>query len=212
MNKIALLGIAILPILITTLFSQATADIKLLPPKFEKQVSLFDALKDRKTSRSFSAKELSLQQLSDLLWAATGVNRPESGKRTAPTAHDDREIDVYVAMAAGLFLYDPEQHLLKLVHHEDIRAATGRQEFVGTAPVNLIFVADYRRMKGDQSSKEFYAATDTGFISQNVYLYCAAEGLATVVRGMVERDQLAEKMKLHPDQHIVLAQTVGLPK
>jgi nitroreductase len=200
MNKIALLGIAILPILITTLFSQATADIKLLPPKFEKQVSLFDALKDRKTSRSFSAKELSLQQLSDLLWAATGVNRPESGKRTAPTAHDDREIDVYVAMAAGLFLY------------EDIRAATGRQEFVGTAPVNLIFVADYRRMKGDQSSKEFYAATDTGFISQNVYLYCAAEGLATVVRGMVERDQLAEKMKLHPDQHIVLAQTVGLPK
>jgi SagB-type dehydrogenase family enzyme len=207
-----LLGIGIFQILITTLFSQATGDIKLLPPSFEKQVTLFDALKNRKTSRSFSDKELSLQQLSDLLWAATGVNRPESGKRTAPTAHDDREIDVYVAMAAGFYLYDPDQHVLKLIHHEDIRSATGRQGFVETAPINLIFVADYRRMKGDQSSKDFYAATDTGFISQNVYLYCAAEGLATVVRGMVERSNLAEKMKLHPDEHIVLTQTVGPPR
>ncbi len=212
MSRRLLLGIGIIQILITTLFSQATGDIKLLSPKFEKQATFFDALKNRKTDRSFADKELSLQQLSDLLWAANGVNRPESGKRTAPTAHDDREVDVYVAMATGLYLYDPDQHSLKLVHHEDIRSATGRQEFVKTAPINLIFVADYRRTKGDQSSKDFYAATDTGFISQNVYLYCAAEGLATVVRGMVERSNLAEKMQLHPDQHIMLAQTVGLPR
>ena len=194
MSRRLLLGIGIFQILITTLFSQATGDIKLLPPSFEKQVTLFDALKNRRTRRIFSD------------------NRPESGKRTAPTAHDDREIDVYVAMAAGFYLYDPDQHVLKLIHHEDIRSATGRQGFVETAPINLIFVADYRRMKGDQSSKDFYAATDTGFISQNVYLYCAAEGLATVVRGMVERSNLAEKMKLHPDQHIVLTQTVGPPR
>jgi len=196
----------------TTLFSQATGDIKLLPPKFEKPVTLYEALKNRKTDRALSDQELSPQQIANLLWAATGVNRQESGKRTAPTARNDREIDVYVTMASGLYLYDPGQHVLKLIHQEDIRAATGAQEFVKIAPINLVYVADYRRMKGDQSSKDFYSATDTGFISQNVYLYCAAEGLATVVRGMVERSNLAEKMKLHQDQHIILAQTVGMPR
>jgi SagB-type dehydrogenase family enzyme len=115
-------------------------------------------------------------------------------------------------MADGLYLYDPQEHALGLVRAGDIRAATGRQDFVAGAPVNLVFVADYSRM-GDvpEETKKFYAATDTGFIGQNVYLYCASAGLATVVRGAVDRDALAEEMGLRPDQRVILAQTVGYP-
>jgi len=194
------------------LISQTAGNIQLQPPAFTNGATLLDALKNRKSERSFSEKELSLQQLSDLLWAACGVNRPESGKRTAPTAHGKKEIEVYVALAAGLYLYDADKHCLKLILAEDIRGLTGKQRFVKKAPVNLIFVADYKKMSGNKEAKDFYSAADTGFISQNVYLYCAAEGLATVVRGWVAREPLAKKMNLTPDQNIILAQTVGYSK
>ena len=152
-----------------------------------------------------------METLSDLLWAACGVNRPD-GRRTAPTAVNWQEIDVYVAMADGLYLFDARAHTLRLVKKEDVRALTGMQSFVREAPVNLIYVADLARMgRASQADKEFYSATDTGFVSQNVYLYCASEGLATVVRGMVDREALSRAMGLRPDQRIVLAQTVGYP-
>jgi SagB-type dehydrogenase family enzyme len=192
--------------------AQTAGDIRLLPPMFAKETTLYDALKNRKSERSFADADLSIQQLSNLLWAAAGVNREDSGKRTAPTAHNDQEIDVYAAMQTGLYLYNAKDHILEKVLDEDIRSATGNQEFVKDAALNLIYVADFRRAKGDAESKAFYSATDTGFISQNVYLYCAAEGLATVVRGWVDREKLAEKMQLHPEQQIILTQTVGLPK
>ena len=194
------------------LISQTTDDIQLLTSAFKNNASLMHALQNRKSDRSFSEKDLSLQQLSDLLWSANGVNRKASGKRTVPTARDKREIDVYVAMAKGLYLYDVDNHLLTLVLKEDIRALTGKQKFVKNAAVNLVFVADYDKMSGDRESKDFYSATDTGFISQNVYLYCAAEGLATVVRGWVNRERLAKKMGLRKEQKIILAQTVGYAK
>ena len=140
------------------------------------------------------------------------MNRPD-GKRTAPTALNRQEIDIYVATADGLFLYDAKANALQPVLEKDIRALTGRQPFVKDAPVSLVFVADYAKMgKGSDADKAFYSAADTGFISQNVYLFCASEGLATVVRGMVPRDELAQTMKLRPDQKIVLAQPVGYPK
>ncbi len=187
--------------------------IKLPPPQTEGSMPLMAALKARASSRAFSSKPLPLQVLSNLLWAACGVNRPESGKRTAPTAMNMQEIDVYVAMADGLYLYDAKQHALVLVLKQDLRAATGRQPFVADAPVNLIFVADHAKMaRATPEMKEFYTATDTGFISQNVYLFCASEGLATVVRNMVDKPALAEKMHLRPDQRVVMAQTVGYPK
>ena len=171
-----------------------------------------EALKERKSSRSFSDKELPQQILSDLLWAAFGINRPDSGMRTAPTAHNMQEIDIFVAMRKGLYLYEPKQHILKLVIAEDMRAVTGKQEFVGVAPVNLIYVADYSRMSKIGDENDFYSATDTGFIAQNVYLYCASKGLATVVRGWVDRKALGKAMNLGPDQKIILAQTVGYEK
>jgi SagB-type dehydrogenase family enzyme len=170
-------------------------------------------LKDRKSSREFSPEKLSLQVLSNLLWAASGVNRPESGRRTAPTAANWQEIDIYLAMAEGLYLFDAKSHLLKPFLAEDIRALAGRQPFVKDAPLNLIYVADFSRIgRGTPEEKEFFSAADTGFIAQNVYLFCASEGLATVVRANIDKPALAKTMKLGTDQRITLSQTVGYPK
>jgi SagB-type dehydrogenase family enzyme len=186
--------------------------IKLPKPQMTGGMPLMEALLARQTRREYSSKELSEQMLSNLLWAAFGINRPDSGKRTAPSAMNMQEIDIYVATADGLYLYDAKENALNPILSEDIRAATGPQPFVKDAPVNLVFVADFSRMRGSEENKVFYSATDTGFISQNVYLFCASEGLATVVRGYVERDMLAKVMKLRDDQKIILAQTVGYPK
>ncbi len=186
--------------------------IKLPKPQMTGGMPLMEALKARQTQREYSSEKLSEQMLSNLLWAAFGVNRPDSGKRTAPTAMNMQEIDIYVATADGLYLYDAKENALITILSEDIRAATGPQLFVKDAPVNLVFVADFAKMRGPEESKVFYSATDTGFISQNVYLFCASEGLATVVRGYVERDELAKVMKLRDDKKIILAQTVGYPK
>lgn len=198
---------------LTSAQSAGLKPIRLLQPQMDGGRPLMQVLKDRKTSRAFSSEKLPMQVLSNMLWAAWGVNRPESGKRTAPSAMNWQEIDVYVALADGLYLYDAKAHILELVLAEDIRAATGLQAFVKDAPVNLVFVTDLSRMGGvPADQKDFYSAADTGFISQNVYLYCASEGLATVVRGYVDRPALAKVMKLRPDQKVILAQTVGYPK
>ena len=187
--------------------------IKLVKPQMQGGKPLMEALKDRKTTREYSDRELPEQVLSNLLWAAFGINREDSGKRTAPTAMNRQEIDIYVAMSDGLYLYDAKEHSLKQTLTEDIREATGMQPFVKDAPVNLVFVADLTKMGGgSEQNKIFNAGTDTGFISQNVYLYCASEDLATVVRGMVDKDNLSKIMKLRDDQRIILAQTVGFPK
>lgn len=208
----ALVAAALLLLLASSAAAEAPGRIELPAPDMSGGMPLMQALSLRATSRSYSPKELPAQVLGDLLWAATGVNRPESGKRTAPTARNWQQIDVYVAMADGLYRYDHAAHALDLVLEKDLRAATGTQGFVADAPVNLVFVADYTRMGNiPEEYKQFYAATDTGFVSQNVYLYCASAGLATVVRGLVEREQLAEAMELRPEQHVVLAQTVGYP-
>ena len=170
-------------------------------------------LKERKSSRSFSEKKLPDQVLSNLLWAAAGINRKDSGKRTAPSAVNWQEVEVYVATADGLYLYDAKAHALNPILSEDIRADTGRQGFVKDVPVNLVFVADFSKItRGDEAVKVFYSAADTGFISENVYLFCASEGLATVVRGLVDKEALAKKMKLGPDKRVILSQSVGYPK
>jgi SagB-type dehydrogenase family enzyme len=173
---------------------------------------LMHVLKERKSARAFSARMLPKRVLSNLLWAANGVNRSASGGRTAPSARNQQEIDVFVATAEGLYLYDAKGHQLQPVLNRDIRALTGFQDYVREAPLNLVFVADFARMTGTPpENRDVVAAADTGFISQNVYLYCASEGLATVVRSGIDRDALAEAMKLGPEQRIILAQSVGYP-
>jgi len=187
--------------------------IQLPVPRTEGGKPLMQALKERKSLRSYDTKELSLQELSDMLWAACGVNRPGSGMRTAPSAKNMQEIDVYVAKADGLYLYNAGANTLQQVLKDDIRALTGKQDFVKNVPVALIFVADLSKMQGLLPQDiDFYAATDTGYISQNVYLYCASEGLATVVLGWVDKPALAKAMKLGPGRKVVLTQPVGHPK
>lgn len=184
--------------------------IKLLPPQTEGGKPLMQALKERSSTRSFSSRELPPQVLSNLLWAACGVNRPGSGGMTAPTAMNMQEIDIYVAMKDGAYLYKAKSNELIPILSSDIRESTGKQDLVKKAPVNLIYVSDLSKMR-DMSSQDadFYGATDTGFISENVYLYCSSSGLATVVRGWLDKTELAKAMKLRPDQRVILAQTVG---
>jgi SagB-type dehydrogenase family enzyme len=172
---------------------------------------LMEALSERMTRREFGPERLSAQVLSNLLWAAFGINRPD-GRRTAPSASNMQEMDLYAVMADGVYLYDAKAHALQLSIKEDLRAATGSQPWIATAPLNLVYVADYAKMgKRTDETKRVDSGTDTGFIAQNVYLFCASEGLATVVRGGLDRPAMEKALKLRPDQHVVLAQTVGYP-
>ncbi len=194
-------------------FTEDLKPIKLVKPQMDSGRMLMHVLKDRKSTRQFSPRKLPIRVLSTLLWSACGVNRPLSGGRTVPSPHKWYVIDIYVATADGVYLYDPLQHLLKQITKQDVRGLTGSQTFVRDAPVNLIYVSDLLKMpETNHEQKNFYSAVSTGFISQNVYLYCASEGLATVVRATVDRAPLAKAMKLRDDQMIVLTQTVGYPK
>lgn len=186
--------------------------VTLPPPQMTGGMPLMQALQARHSSREFSGRTLEPQQLANLLWAAAGMNRVDSGRRTAPSAHDWREVDLYVALADGTYLYDTLAHVLHRVLKTDVRALTGSQEFVASAPLNLVYVADRRRMlDATDEDKDRYAAADTGFIAQNVYLYCASAGLSTVVRGLVDRQALAAALKLSAQQRVILAQSVGYP-
>ncbi len=193
-------------------FAAERADIPLPSPRMDGGMPLLQALKQRQSARAFSPKALPEQVVADLLWAAFGINRPDTGKRTAPSARNWQEVDVFAITADGAYLYDANANVLKAVAAGDLRKLAGVQGFVGTAPLNLVFVADTARMTGSSPEDQaLYAGADVGFISQNVYLFCASEGLATVVRGMVDRDALAKALNLPDHKKIILAQTVGYP-
>jgi len=192
--------------------AQGGADIVLPPAQTEGGMPLMQALKARRTSRSFAPQELTSQMLSDLLWAAFGINRPD-GHRTAPSARNWQEIEVFAVLRSGAYRYDSAAHRLVAVAAGDLRPLTGMQPFVPISPLNLVFVADYAKMKeAPAESQALYAGTDTGFISQNIYLFAASAGLATVVRGSIEREPLAKALRLTADQKITLSQTVGYPE
>ena len=192
------------------LLAQELKPIVLPPPQTDGGRPLMQVLKERKTTRDFASTKLSQQMLSNLLWAAFGVNRPD-GRRTAPSAMNWQEIDIDAASADGLFVYDANKNRREPVLAQDVRAATGTQPFVSQAPLDLVYVADLSKIKSG-SDTDLYTAADAGFIAQNVYLFCASENLATVVRGSVDRAALAKLIKLRPEQKIILAQTVGYPK
>jgi nitroreductase len=174
---------------------------------------LIEALKLRRSTREYSDRPLEPQVLSNLLWSAFGINRPATGDRTAPYWRHVMVIDVYAVMADGTWFYDPKLHALVQHLEDDLRAQTGLQDFVAAAPLNLVYVAHGERMH-DVSAEEqrLYASADACFIGQNVYLFCASEGLATVFRGAVDTRGLAKAMHLQADQFVTFAQTVGYPK
>ena len=182
-------------------------------PQTDGGMPLMKALKNRQTSREYSDRKLTDQQLANLLWAANGINRTDTKKRTAPSAMNYQENDIYVFTSEGWYLYDANRNGLVQLSAEDLRAKTGTQDFVKTAPVDLVFVADYDKMtRSDDRAKEMYAMADAAYISENVYLFCASEGLATGVRASVDKDVLGKAMNLRPSQHIMLGQSVGYPK
>ncbi len=189
--------------------------IKLPPPQKEGGMPLMKALSLRKSTRGNFGPDtkLSMQQISNLLWAANGVNR-DGGYRTAPSAIDWRNIDIYITTADGLFLYDAEKNILKVLGKEDVRAVAGRQDFVKTAPLNLIYVADLAKAtfpgaKEPAPTAEMWSFAGVGFVAQNVYLFCASENLACIVRAMADAEAIAKTLKLRPDQKFILAQTVA---
>jgi SagB-type dehydrogenase family enzyme len=191
--------------------AQPVETIKLPEPQKTGGMSLMEALNNRQSQRSYSSRELTQQQMSNLLWAAYGINRP-NGYRTAPSARTAHQFDIYIIKNDGWYLYHAQQHAMLKMGSENLQEHAGTQDFVQTAPVNLVFVVDYDKMESfDDKMKVFYSATDVGYISQNVYLYCAAEGLATIVRGQIDKPKAKEVLKLRPNQHVILAQTVGYP-
>lgn len=188
--------------------------LRALPsPSLSGGMPLMSALSSRQSLREFAPEPLPEQVLSDLLWAAGGINRHDVDGRTAPSAMNAQEVLLYVAMPQGLFLYEPKPHALALVVASDVRRVTGNQDFVDTAPLDLVYVADHRRMKRvPAAQREAYAHATAGAMAQNVYLYCASEGLATVIRAWFDREALARAMGLQADHQLLLSQTVGAVK
>src|SRR5471032_2554879 len=190
-----------------------TRDVIHLPtPDLHAGGSLMTAFSRRASSRTFAAAPLSNAVLGALLWAADGVNRPESGGRTAPSAHAFNEIDIYVALATGVYRYDAQGHRLVLKHAIDARNLTGYQDFVGKAPLDLVYVVGTSRLKTmPPQQRDVFSAIAAGAIAQNVALYCASAGLANVIRGWINHRSLSEALKLNEDEIPILAQTVGMP-
>lgn len=200
MNKLVIF--LLFSLLTLSLFAQ---DIQLPTPNKKGGKPLMQALSERKSAREFQEKELPDEVLSNLLWAANGFNRED--KRTAPTANNKQELELYLVMKSGIYFYNAREHRLALVKKGDYRKSAGTQTYVANAPVNILFVSD----SGKASGKN-YAYTDCGFVSQNIYLFCASEGLATVVRGSYDKKVLEELLQLPANQEVLLTQTVGYPK
>ncbi|MCQ2194337.1 MAG: SagB/ThcOx family dehydrogenase [Paludibacteraceae bacterium] len=171
---------------------------------------LQEALAARATGREFSNKPLSDQQISDILWSANGVNRKESLMRTAPSARNFQEIDIYLFVKSGIYKYDAVRNYLFLVKAGDHRREAGNAAFFKTAPVALVYAADFERMEYDQAAKDFYSATDVGFVSQNVYLYCASNKLSTCVCGYIDRESLRLRVGALNGK-VLLTQAIGYP-
>jgi nitroreductase len=195
--------------------TEAEGVIKLSKPDLKKGVPTMEVLSKRKSDRNLSDKKLTLQQLSEVLWAADGVNRPD-GKRTSPAAMAKYAVDIYAVLPEGVYLYDVAKHELTLVVKGDFRKESGMQEFVYIAPVNLVYVLNLKSWQDisrpiPEQKRDRWIAVELGCIAQNVHLYCASEGLGTVIRGMIDEKKFSEVIKVKPEQ-ILMAQTVGCVK
>ena len=189
-------------------FAQQNTEIKLPAPNKTGGMPLMDALSNRKSSRDFSEKELSNQQLSDLLWAMWGINRAD-GRRTAPTARNWQELDLYAVRKDGVYRYDAKKNVLELVKSGDNRKIAGTQDFVQKAALNILLVADFKKMSNNETDNMMTANIDAGFLCQNAYLYCASEKLKCVVRMMIDRDEIKKVLGFGNDMYPVIAVTVG---
>jgi hypothetical protein len=210
--KTVKLGLLLIGLLLVNQ-SIAQEIIKLPEPNKTGGKPLMQAMNDRQSSRDFIDKDLTQQQISDLLWAAYGINRPETGKHTIPTSRNVQDMEVFITTKEGVFLYLPKENALQKLSGTDIREITGKQDFVKVAPVNLIYVSDFSKAgNGTDEVKTITAATHCGFMGQNVYLYCASEGLISVFRAWVDNSEIAKALNLPENKHVIYCQTVGYSK
>ncbi len=190
--------------------SEPLKPIRLPPPETSGGMPLMQALANRTSTKEFTDRAIPPGQISNLLWGAFGINRPESGKRTAASAGNCQDIDVYVVLEKAVYVYQANEHSLIPVVNRDVRSLSATQEYAIVAPINLVYVSDYGKMPEQfKNKKPIYAAFHAGLISQNVYLYCASAGLGAVVRDSVDRPGLREALNLREHQAIVMAQSVG---
>ncbi len=192
-------------------YAQTLSPIQLKAPEKKAGLSVMETLANRHSTREFSNKKLTLQELSNLLWAANGINRPEKGMRTAPSAMNAQEVDVYVCMEEGAFLYDAKSNQLQPVIQEDLRGLVGgKQTFVKNAPVVLLMVSDLSKLPGGNSEQtKLMAAIDAGIVSQNISIACSGLGLITVPRASMDKEALAQKLKLKSTQLLLMNNPVG---
>ena len=208
--KRTLLLISLL-ILTSSMFAQSTKSLLLNPPDTTRGLPFMKAMSLRASASDWDSTDLDLQDLSDLLWAANGINRPETGKRTAPSAHNAQDIDLYVSMKSGIYLYDAKKHLLELVDDMDCRTLIAEsQQAVASAPVICVLVSDISRFEvGEDAEKLFWAAADAGIVSQNISIFCASVGLATRPRASMDLQKLRQILKLKDSQHMLLNHPVS---
>jgi hypothetical protein len=206
--------ILILLILTTvTCFAQEPKILSLPKPDMQFPASVMEALQTRSSARAFSDKALSYQEIANIVWAGNGINRPETGKRTAPSAHNWQDIMLYVFLPEGVYLYLPKEHALQEILHEYLRQLAGLQEYVKTAPLNIILVSDQAKMENTSAEdKALLSGANAAFVAENIYLYCAGKKLAVVVRAMIDKATLAKRLNLSGDQKIIMGQTIGFPK
>lgn len=189
-------------------------NIKLLAPDIEGGVPLMQCIKERKSNRDFVPENLSLKHLSEILWVAYGINRPKENKRTVPSASAIYPLDVYAFLSNGIYRYNSQEHVLETVVEGDHRALAGLKPFVKTAPLSIVLIADFNKyaQSGMPIPAEKYlylAGADAGHSTQNIYLYCASEGLKSVVHGGARDKELFELLELGDNHRFVLAHTVG---
>ncbi len=205
---------AILFLICVSISAEELSPVKLPAPSINMNYSLEKAFRERRSNRSFSDKEISLQDLSNILWCANGINRPESGGRTYPSAMNKQDIEIYVFLENGAYYYDYKKNILQPVSAGDFRARLGSQAYVATAPLNLIYVSDISKLsfERDKDMKLLTAGIDAGHCSQNVYLYCSAAGIGSVVRTSVDRKVIGSILKLKGGSMAIMGHTIGYAK
>jgi SagB-type dehydrogenase family enzyme len=202
-------GICIMICMLSIIYANAQEVIQLPEAQKEGGMPLMETFAQRQSIREYSEREIEMQDLSNLLWAAFGINR-EGGKRTAPSARNWQEYDLYIVLQNGVYLWNPEANVLTRVIEEDVREMTGKQEFVATAPLQIMLVANMNKPEGkDKTATLNTVYCDAGFISQNIYLFCSSFEMASVARLYYDAEPLHEKLKLEKEQKIILIQTVG---
>jgi len=207
MNKLFLICTLIL--IFSNLIAQDTI-ITLPKPKLDETKSLVFALENRKSTREFLDSTISPQIISNLLWAANGINRQEDTMRTAPSVMNWQEVELVIVKSDGAYIYQPETNSLKLLNKNDVRADMGLHKFFSNASIVLIYVGNYEKMGSmDEEYKEYFSNIDAAFVSQNAYLYCASENLATVIIGTIDKVKIQEKLKLPDTYKVIMSQPIG---